>query len=133
MLRSTAIRPKVMEKPFCHSKLSSSIQVGKFFIPTDFVVIEMEEDMQTPLLLGRPFLATAGALIDVKNGKLTLEVGEEKVVFNIAKSLKYPSNEDSVCRIETIDTLVVENLTDIIIDDPMMRTLTQTEGSLSLE
>ena len=41
------------------------IQVGKFYILIDFVVIEMEEDIQIPLLLGRPFLATAGALIDV--------------------------------------------------------------------
>ncbi|XP_057994334.1 uncharacterized protein LOC131174595 [Hevea brasiliensis] len=44
------------------------IKVGKFFIPVDFVVWEMEEDVQIPIILGRPFLATAGAIIDVKNG-----------------------------------------------------------------
>ena len=37
------------------------LQVGKFFIPCDFVVMEMEEDLQIPIILGRPFLATAGA------------------------------------------------------------------------
>lgn len=87
-----------------------SIQVGKFFILIDFVVIEMEEDTQILLLLECPFLTTAGALIDVKNGRLTLEVGEEKIVFNIDKSLKYPSNDDTVCMIEIIDSLVVEEL-----------------------
>ena len=42
------------------------IKVGKFIFPVDFVVMDMEEDAQVPLLLGRPFLATGAALIDVK-------------------------------------------------------------------
>ena len=42
------------------------IKVGKFIFPVDFVVMDMEEDTQVPLLLGRPFLATGAALIDVK-------------------------------------------------------------------
>ena len=39
-------------------------------------------------MLGIPFLATEAALIDVKNGELTLMVGEEAVHFNLNKSLK---------------------------------------------
>ena len=42
------------------------IKVGKFIFPVDFVVMEMEEDTQVPLLHGRPLLATRDALIDVK-------------------------------------------------------------------
>ena len=42
------------------------IKVGKFIFPMDFVVMDMEKDTQVPLLLGRPFLATGVALIDVK-------------------------------------------------------------------
>ena len=41
------------------------VKVGKFVFPVDFVVMKMEEDTQVPLLLGRPFLATGAALIDV--------------------------------------------------------------------
>ena len=48
------------------------LQVGKFFIPCDFVVLEIEEDSRIPVILGRPFLATARAMIDVKNGRLSL-------------------------------------------------------------
>ena len=44
------------------------IKVGKFVFPMDFVVINMEEDKQVPLLLGRPFLVIGAALIDVKKG-----------------------------------------------------------------
>ena len=42
------------------------IKEGKFIFPMDFVVIDMEEDKQIPLLLRKPFLATRAALIDVK-------------------------------------------------------------------
>ena len=48
----------------------------------------MEEDSQVPLLLGRPFLATGAALIDMQKGVLTLSVGEEAADFNLLKSLK---------------------------------------------
>ena len=64
------------------------IKVGKFIFPMDFVVMNMEEDTQVPLLLGRPFLATGAALINVKKGELTLKVGDEAVHFNLNQSLK---------------------------------------------
>ena len=44
------------------------VKVGKFIFPVNFVVMKMEEDNQVPLLLGRPFLATGAALIDVQKG-----------------------------------------------------------------
>ena len=63
------------------------VKVGKFIIPVDFFVIKMKEDTQVPLLLGRPFLATRAALIDVKKDELTLRVRDEAVQFNLDKSL----------------------------------------------
>ncbi|PVH32254.1 hypothetical protein PAHAL_9G354600 [Panicum hallii] len=51
--------------------------VGNFAFPVDFVVLEME-DKSKPIILGIPFLATIGAIIDVKDTKLTLQFGEEK-------------------------------------------------------
>ena len=64
------------------------IKVGKFIFPVDFVVIDIEEDKQVPLLLGRPFLDTRETLIDLKKGELTLRVGDEAVHFNLNHSLK---------------------------------------------
>ena len=66
------------------------IKLGKFVFPIDFVVIDIEEDKQVPLLLGRPFLETGASLIDVKKGELTLKVGDEAVHFNLNHSLKQP-------------------------------------------
>ena len=64
------------------------IQVGIFFFLVDFVVIDIEEDKQVPLLLGRPFFLTGATLIDVKKGELTLRVGDKAVHFNLNHSLK---------------------------------------------
>ncbi|XP_042027061.1 uncharacterized protein LOC121774215 [Salvia splendens] len=58
------------------------IKVGEFIFPIDFMVLDMEEDKGVPLLLGRPFLATAEANINVKNGELTIFMGEESQTFS---------------------------------------------------
>ena len=73
------------------------VKVGKFIFPVDFVIIQMEEDTQIPLLLGRPFLAIGAALIDVQKGELTLRVGNEAVHFNINRSLEHPDVDADSC------------------------------------
>ncbi|XP_021835971.2 uncharacterized protein [Spinacia oleracea] len=50
--------------------------VGKLTFLVDFVVLDIDEDAHTPIILGRPFLATAGALIDVQGGLITLKAGD---------------------------------------------------------
>ena len=70
----------------------------------DFVVIDIEEDKQVPLMLGRPFLATGAALIDVKKGELTLKVGDGAVHLNLNHSLKQP--ELSNANYEIVETKI---------------------------
>ncbi|XP_078163505.1 uncharacterized protein LOC144558538 [Carex rostrata] len=86
------------------------IQIGKFFVPIDFVVVDMDEDIHTPLLLGRPFLNTAKAVIYVHDGIITMNIGEEKLTFDIKRSMKYPSNDQSVCSVEILDRLIDKEL-----------------------
>ena len=64
------------------------VKVGKFVLPIDFIILDIEEDSQVPLLLGRPFLATGAALIEIQKGVLTIRVGEEAADFNLLQSLK---------------------------------------------
>ena len=86
------------------------IRVGKFVFPVDFVVINMKEEKQVPLLLGRPFLATGAALIDVKKWELTLRVGDEAVHFNLNHSLKQPKLSSADCEIVETKILVCSEL-----------------------
>ncbi|GKA04511.1 putative reverse transcriptase domain-containing protein [Tanacetum coccineum] len=61
------------------------VGIGKFTFPIDFIILDMPEDIKVPLILGRPFLSTARAKIDVYKRKITLRVREEKIVFTSIK------------------------------------------------
>ncbi|GJZ98652.1 retrotransposon protein, putative, ty1-copia subclass, partial [Tanacetum coccineum] len=61
------------------------VGIGKFVFPVDFIILDMPEDIKVPLILGRPFLSTAHAKIDVFKRKITLRVGEERIVFTSVK------------------------------------------------
>ncbi|GKF31720.1 putative ribonuclease H-like domain-containing protein [Tanacetum coccineum] len=61
------------------------VGISKFVFPVDFIILDMPEDIKVPLILGRPFLSTARAKIDVFKRKITLKVGEEKIIFKSVK------------------------------------------------
>ncbi|XP_057719594.1 uncharacterized protein LOC130934024 [Arachis stenosperma] len=53
------------------------VKVGNYFLPTNFVILEIQENLIHPIILGRPFLATARALIEVERGELVLRIYNE--------------------------------------------------------
>nr|GEV54761.1 hypothetical protein [Tanacetum cinerariifolium] len=59
--------------------------IGKFVFLVDFIILDMPEDIKVPLIVGRPFLSTAHAKIDVFKRKITLRVGDEKIIFKSVK------------------------------------------------
>ncbi|GJT09070.1 putative nucleotidyltransferase, ribonuclease H [Tanacetum coccineum] len=73
------------------------IKVDKFVLLIDFVILDMPEDTRVPIILGRPFLATARAMIDVFNKKITLRVGDDEVIFDVDQSIKRPTTKDDEC------------------------------------
>ncbi|XP_070056841.1 uncharacterized protein [Nicotiana tomentosiformis] len=52
------------------------VQVGTFIFPADFIILDYEPDQEVPFILGRPFLATGHAIIDVYEGQMTMRVGD---------------------------------------------------------
>ena len=86
------------------------VKVGKFIFLVDFVIMQMEEDTQVPLLLGMPFLATGAALIDVQKGELTLRVGDEAMHFNINRILEHPNVEADSCTVVRNNSLLNDEL-----------------------
>ncbi|GKA45913.1 hypothetical protein Tco_0738709 [Tanacetum coccineum] len=61
------------------------VGIGKFVFLIDFIILDMPENIKVPLILGRPFLSTARTKIDVFKRKITLRVGEEKIIFKSFK------------------------------------------------
>ncbi|GJS69213.1 reverse transcriptase domain-containing protein [Tanacetum coccineum] len=81
------------------------VNVGKFQFPADFVVVDFEPDPRVPLILGRSFLKTSRALIDVYEGEITLRVGKEAITFNLDQTSRYTAdyNHMTVNKIDVID------------------------------
>ena len=81
------------------------LRVGKLTVPYDFVIMDILEDAKTPIILGRPCLATTSTLIDVAKGKLVMSVGEDRVEFSIHDALKSPIPSESICQLEFADNV----------------------------
>ncbi|GJR31951.1 reverse transcriptase domain-containing protein [Tanacetum coccineum] len=83
------------------------IKVDKFVLLTDFVILDMPEDFIIPIILGRPFLATACAMIDLFNKNIMLRVGDDEVIFDMDQSTKKPPTEDDECHgIDDLDDTI---------------------------
>ncbi|GJZ62196.1 reverse transcriptase domain-containing protein [Tanacetum coccineum] len=91
-------------------------KVGKFHFPTDFVVVDFDADPRVPLILGRSFLRTDRALIDVYGEEITLRVNDEAVTFNLNQTTRYSSTYDdmSVNRIDIIDVACEEYAQEVL-------------------
>ncbi|GKB82218.1 reverse transcriptase domain-containing protein [Tanacetum coccineum] len=80
------------------------VKVGKFHFSADFVVVDYVVDPRVPLILRRPFLRTASALIDVYDEELTLRVDDEAITFKVGQTSRYSYNDaELVNRINVID------------------------------
>ncbi|GAU38875.1 hypothetical protein TSUD_67380 [Trifolium subterraneum] len=83
------------------------VRVGEFIFPADFIIMDMAEDREVEsLLLGRPFLATGRALIDVEMGELMLRTDEEKIMFNVFEAMKRHDDESECFRVDVIEEVV---------------------------
>ena len=99
------------------------VKVRKFIFLVYFVIMKMEEDTKVPLLLGRPFLETGSALIDVQKGELTLRVGNEAMHFNLNRSLEHSDvDAESIMAIENNSLLSVELNYDCILQHSINET-----------
>nr|GEW07686.1 reverse transcriptase domain-containing protein [Tanacetum cinerariifolium] len=115
-----------------------SVKVGVFHFPADFVVVDFELDPRVPLILGRCFLKTDRALIDVYKGELTLRIGNEAITYNLDQTLRYYANYnqmtankiDVICEMYSQEVLGFSDTTasgnPTPYDDPIFSTMSPT-------
>nr|GEZ80459.1 DNA-directed DNA polymerase [Tanacetum cinerariifolium] len=72
------------------------VKVGMFHFPADFVVVDFEPDPRVLLIIGRCFLKTCRALIDMHKGELTLQIGNEAITYNLDQTSRYSANYDQM-------------------------------------
>nr|GEZ63909.1 reverse transcriptase domain-containing protein [Tanacetum cinerariifolium] len=80
-----------------------SVKVGVFYFPAE--VVDFEPDPRVPLILGRCFLKTDRALIDVHKEELTLRIGNEAITYNLDQTVRYSANYNQMTanNIDVID------------------------------
>ncbi|GKA51373.1 reverse transcriptase domain-containing protein [Tanacetum coccineum] len=85
------------------------VKVGKFYFLADFVVLDFIADPRVPLILGRPFLRTAHALIDVYEGEITLRNDDQSLTLKCGDtpSISY-NNLESLKKVDLIDVTCEE-------------------------
>uniref|UniRef100_A0A2N9ID69 Reverse transcriptase domain-containing protein n=1 Tax=Fagus sylvatica TaxID=28930 RepID=A0A2N9ID69_FAGSY len=99
------------------------VQIDKFYYPVDFLILDTESvvhaNSKIPIILGRPFLATANALINCRNGLMKLSFGHmtlEVNIFNIGKQLV----EDDECEVANwVDVVVEDQFHNTYFSDPL--------------
>ena len=101
------------------------VKVDKFIFPAYFIVLDMEEDKEIPIILGRPFLATGRAMIDVQRGELKLRVQEDEVKFNVFEAVRHPEESDTCFMTETVEAIVSSQNG---LTDPLKASLVQSDS-----
>ena len=102
-VRPTRMTPQLADRSIKHPHWIVEdlvVKVDKFLFPVDFVVIDIEEDVDVPLILRRPFMKTAKVIIDVDKGKLKVCVQDE--------TMKHPNDQKKCFRVYVLDEVCCE-------------------------
>ena len=99
------------------------VQVDRFYFPVDFVVLDTQpvvsQGSQFPVILGRPFLATTNSIIHFRGGLMTLSFGNMTVNLNIFNVIKEVRDDEDICKVNVIESVVQEYVDHFSCDDPL--------------
>ncbi|KAK2363961.1 hypothetical protein QL285_088886 [Trifolium repens] len=84
------------------------VKVDKFMFPIDFVVMDIKEDDDVPLILGRGFMKTARMMIDIDDGIMKVRVQDEEVSFNLWEAMKHPKEKDSCFKLDAREEAILD-------------------------
>ena len=102
------------------------VRIDKFVFPVDFVVLDMPEDEEIPIILGRPFLETGRVMIDMEEGTMTLKVYDEVLKINVRDSMRFKEEIGTSKNIEVLDTVFIRSIECLSPELPLERVLSQS-------
>lgn len=100
------------------------VEVDKLLFPIDFVVIDMEGDDDTPLILGRPFMKNTRMMINIDDVLIKVHVQDEEVCFNLFEAIKHSKDEGDCFRMDATDEAIIDVRRQVHISAPLEKTLT---------
>jgi hypothetical protein len=97
--------------------------VDKFYFPVDFIVLDIEPVPDPakliPVILGRPFLATANACINCRTGEMEVNFGNMKVNLNIFNAFQHPMDTEKCFFVDKIEETIEDTLPHFLTNDPL--------------
>ena len=85
------------------------VKVESFIFPADFVILDCEVDFEVPIILGRPFLATGRALVDMEKRQMKFLLNNEEATFNVCRTMRQSGELQSVSSISHKEKMKKEN------------------------
>ncbi|XP_006574272.1 uncharacterized protein [Glycine max] len=94
------------------------LKVRQFTFPADFVIMDIEEDAEIPLILGRPFMLTTNCVVDMRKGNLEMSVNDQKVAFNLFDAVKHSNDQNVYSKVEKIENEIALVARAKVLQDP---------------
>jgi len=79
------------------------VKVKHLIFPTDFIVIDIEEDVDIPLILGRPFMSTARCMVDMGKKMLQMGIEDQKINFDLFHEDKDPPSQNVCLKVHVME------------------------------
>ena len=111
------------------------VKVCHFTFPMDFVIMNIEEDVEIPLILGRPFMVTAKCIVDIGNGNLEMSVEDQKATFNLFEGSKHPSDSKTCFKVEEVEqkaNLIGGHLNSLFLEEDEVKPVVNHKDSSSI-
>lgn len=109
------------------------VRVDKFVFPVDFVVMDIEEDDDVPLILGRTFMLAARMMIDYDDGLMKVRLNDEEINFNIKDAMKHSKDKGACFKMDAMDEVIIVTRKQLHKLTALERVLTNALNVLSAE
>ncbi|XP_006595214.1 uncharacterized protein [Glycine max] len=109
------------------------VKVRQFIFPVDFVIMDIEEDAEIPLILGHPFMLTAKCVVDMGNGNLEMSVDDQKFTFNLFDAIKHPNDHKAYFKTEAVEHEVAMVAQAMVSQSLLQKALTNAVECLTKE
>jgi len=108
-------------------------KVDKFVFPVDFVVMDIEEDDDVPLILGRAFMLVARMMIDYDDGLMKVRLDDEEINFNLHNAMKHSKDKGACFKVDATDEVIMDTRKQLHKPTALERLLTDALNVLSAE
>jgi hypothetical protein len=101
------------------------VKVDKFMFSIDFVVMDIDEDDDVPLILGRGFMKTARMMIDIDDGIMKVRVQDEEVSFNLWEAMKHSNDKGACFKLDATEEAILDARKQVHKPSPLEQALTE--------